>query len=680
MITKCLWASAALLAVQASIAAAAEVPISRVVLYSSGVGFFEREGTVTGDASVELSFRTAQVNDILKSLVLQDLSGGTVAPVTYAPQDPLERTLSSFAVDISDNPTLAKLWDRLRGARVAVTADKIYEGIAFGAERQEKSVGDHVVTFDVLNLLTDAGFVEVPLWQAKSVKLLDARLDSDVRKALAAIDQSRDADKRPVTLSFKGEGDRTVRVGYLLETPVWKTSYRLLADAEGLFLQGWAIVENTTDDDWTNVQLSMVSGRPISFIQNLYEPLYVKRPTVAVSVQQAAAPQVWEGAMGEEAEAPEMMADMALGARPSVARAAKPGMMMGGMGGGMAMAAPAAPAPTMNFAGAGVGSMAEGGKVGTLFRYAINQPVTVARKRSAMIPIINNQIDGEKLSVYDASVDAKHPMNGIKLKNSTGLSLMGGPITVFADSVYGGDALVEDVAPGDERLITYAMDLALEVSPETRAAPEQLLGVKVVNGVMTLSRKQRSEMTYTVKSVADAATTLLIEHPIRPEWTLVEPAEPAEKTRNSYRFRMTVPAGKTEKLTVVEENVYQQAMGLADIGVDSLLYIVQGSKLTPQLRAAAERLAQLRAEEAALNDQIAQRDGRLKEIEQEQDRIRKNMRELDRTSELYKQYVSKLTAQETEFDRLRTESADLRAKLTAKQNETSTYLQSINIE
>lgn len=667
---------------------AADVPLSRVVLFSSGVGYFERNGSVDGDASVELSFRTEQINDMLKSMVLQDLSGGTIAPVTYAPQDPLEKTLSSFAIDISDNPRMADLWDRLRGTRVQVTAEQAVEGIVFGAEQQEKTVGDKVMTFDVLNLLTDKGLVEVPLWSVRSIKVLDPKVDGDLRKALDAIDKSRDAEKRPVTLSFKGQGKRDVRIGYLLETPVWKTSYRLVNEKDSLYLQGWAIVENTTDEDWTNVNLTMVSGRPISFTMDLYQPLYSERPEVAVQVQQAAKPQVFAGAVEVKVEARDEAEEAAMApgrtgrrlgamaAPPSPAAA--PAEFGGYGGGGMGMAAAPAP-PAFALSETGATSMAQGGKVGTLFRYAINQPVTVPRKRSAMIPIIGQKVDGEMVSVYNRSADAKHPMNGIKLKNTTGLHLMGGPITVFDGGVYGGDALIEDVTPGEERLLTYAMDLAVEVEPATKSAPQQLLSAKIVNGILSLTRKQRMDTVYTIKNSAEEKRSVIVEHPLRADWTLVEPKEADERTQTNYRFRVQLEPKQTSKLTVSEECPTVEVVELVSQDVKRINLLVAQPQLDPKVKASLQKLADLQAELAGLTAQRTERETRVKEIDQEQNRIRQNMRELDRTSDLYKSYVTKLTTQETEFDKLRGEIQQLRQQETDKKAAVADYVKGLNL-
>jgi hypothetical protein len=668
---------------------AADLPLTRVELFASGVGYFERQGPVDGSATVELSFRTEQINDILKSLVVQDLGGGSIAPVTYAPQEPLERTLSAFAVNIADNPTLRTLWDRLRGTAVRLTVGATpVEGTALGSETREQQIKDVTTTVEYLNLLTHKGLMQFAVPQVTAIKLLDPKLDADLQKALAAIDKARDTDRRPVTLSFKGQGKRTVCLGYLLETPVWKTTYRLVNDQSGLFLQGWALVENTTDDDWNEVGLSLISGRPVSFTQNLYEPLFIGRPSVPVQVAAAARPRVYEGAMESKGEADEERADRVttgagMGAAPR--RAAKPMAAEGaGMPGSPAMVAgvpmTATPAPAFALrSDNAAAAMAQGGKVGTLFQYAINQPVTIPRQRSAMIPIINQKIEGEKVSVYNTGADARHPMNGIRLKNTSALHLMGGPITVFDGAAYGGDALIEDIPPGDERLLTYAMDLAVEVEPRGEPQADHLLSAKIVHGVMTLTWKNRTETTYNVKSSADEKRTVLIEHPQRSGWDLIEPKQADERTRTVYRFRVPVEPRQTAKLVVIEEAPRVQIVRLTTDDKAPRLYVAQQG-ISEKLRAALQQIIKLQDELAGIAAQRSERETRIKEIEQEQERIRQNMKELDRNSDLYKQYVTKLTAQETEFEKLRGETKDLRAKEAAKKQEIANFVEGLDIE
>ncbi|MEN6304283.1 MAG: DUF4139 domain-containing protein [Armatimonadia bacterium] len=666
----------------AGVVSAAELPLTRVQLFSSGVGYFEREGKVEGKATVEMTFRTAQVNDILKSLVLQDFGGGKIAPVTYAPQDPLARTLGSFALDISDNPSLMQLWERLKGAKVRVTTAQTVEGTAFGTEWQYKKVDDEVQRVAFLNLLTDKGLVQFAVSEVRSIKILDPKLESDLQKALEAIDKARASDRKAVTLDFQGQGSRDVRVGYLLETPVWKTTYRLVSDKDGFLLQGWAIVENTTDDDWNGVNLSLVSGRPVSFIQDLYEPLYLARPEVPVTVAAAARPRVYEGAMERKAEAQDMVeaAPMAKGERGGGGFAGR-GAMAGAPGAPAAMMPSAAPAPPpmRRLAQGSADAMAAGGKVGTLFQYAITQPVTIPRQQSAMIPIISDRVEGEKLSVYNAAADPRHPMNGIMLKNTSKLHLMGGPITVFDGEAYGGDALIEDMAPGEQRLLTYAMDLPVEVEPQSTSQPQKLLTAKIVNGLMTLTYKQRIETTYSVKNGADEKRVVLIEHPLRQDWKLIEPKEADERSRSAYRFRVPVEAGKTAKLVVVEELPRTEDVSLITASVGQTRLWTKQTELSARVREALQKLVTLQEEAAALAQQRGGKETRIKEIEQEQSRIRSNMKELDRGSDLYKQYVEKLTKQETEFEALRGQIAELKAQETAKEKEILNYVARLDL-
>jgi hypothetical protein len=131
------WSAAALAQQPQQTPKPADVPVKQVVLFSSGVGYFEHDGEVSGTTSTELKFKTGQINDILKSLVLQDENGGSIGSVTYPSQDPLEKTLHSFSVDISGNPPLSDLLNQLRGARVSVDfqSEKL-DGTVLGIEER----------------------------------------------------------------------------------------------------------------------------------------------------------------------------------------------------------------------------------------------------------------------------------------------------------------------------------------------------------------------------------------------------------------------------------------------------------------------------------------------------------------------------------------------------------------
>ncbi|HSZ56514.1 MAG TPA: hypothetical protein VK797_12680, partial [Tepidisphaeraceae bacterium] len=505
-----------------------DVPVKEVVLFSSGVGYFEHFGTVNGNADTVLRFKTEQINDILKSLVLEDMDGGKVAAVNYASQGPITRTLRSFQIDLTSNPALADLLNQLRGAQVSITQNQglpQIEGTVLGVEKQQRAVGEpaHPQLQDlwIVNLVNDSGIQPVELDKVGGVKIQDAELRKELASALTALAQSRDKDKKPVEIHFNGNGDRRVRIGYVVETPVWKTSYRLILPSKGedpkrSALQGWAIVENQTDGDWKDVQLSLVSGRPISFIEDLYQPLYVPRPVVQAELYASLRPQTYSEGL-QEKDVDRMSVLSATAAAVPLAQPAAPQMLGrraagGSFGAGRGGAALAENGLADSYKAlnptASIASIASAAKVGELFQYTVGS-VSIARQQSAMLPIVTDTVEAEKLSIYNPSVLPNNPLLGARLKNTSGKFLMQGPITVLADGAYAGDANIDDLPPGQQRLISYGIDQEITVRTDGGGQTSALLTGKIVKGVLDLTYKQVLTQDYTAEDKADAAKSLL---------------------------------------------------------------------------------------------------------------------------------------------------------------------------
>ncbi|MCL2641676.1 MAG: hypothetical protein FWD53_12580, partial [Phycisphaerales bacterium] len=470
-------AMAAALMVMATAGAvgAAEVPIKRVVLFSSGVGFFEHEGTADGNLATPLRFETAQINDVLKSLVVYDRDGGTVRNVTYAANEPVNKTLRSFQVDLSGNPPLADIVNQIRGAQVELMVPGgAFEGTVLGVEAKDRVVGkgdaEKVVTSWTVNVITASGIKAVALEDVRQLDIKDAKIKDEMSKALAALAQARDQSKKAMTVNFEGTGKRRVGMGYLLETPVWKTSYRLMlpevTSQDMAKLQGWAIVENQTDNDWTNVQLSLVGGRPLGFIELLYQPLYNPRPVMTPDIAASVNPQTYSGGSGG-GDAEKDTEDGGWGdVRPPSFNLAditksedggNSGSLFGDTGGEDEPSV----GRTMKDYTQGIAAVAQTNKIGEMFHYNVEK-VTLPRQQSSMIPIITEMVQFDRVSIYNPSVLQKHLLHGVRLKNNSSKYMLGGPITVL-DTVkegtsYAGDARVSDVPPGESRLLSYAVD------------------------------------------------------------------------------------------------------------------------------------------------------------------------------------------------------------------------------
>ena len=657
------------------------VPISALVLFTSGVGYFQHDGTVEGNAKMELTFSASQINDLLKSLVLRDLDGGTISSVTYSSRDPITRTLKSFSIDLTSNPTLASLLIQTRGEAITVTlgSGNTLTGTIISVESRQVAAGTKgEIAGDFLTLNAAAGVSSIALSDIQGIRFLRKEVQDDLAQALQVLSSSHGIEKKKVVLHFTGTGKRRVRIGYILESPVWKTSYRLvLGDAASHLLQGWALVENTSDTDWRSVALTLVSGRPITFTMDLYQPLYIQRPEVPLELYQSLLPKTNQMAMEEQASAAEAMDEEAASAPASPAPSAKaeaPREMLrrAASGAGASLGGDFSVSQ-------GVAAAARGGQVGELFQYAIEAPVTLSRQQSAMLPILNQQVTGERYSLFNEGTDPTHPLNAVRLKNSSPLHLMQGPITVFDAGTYAGDAQITDLAPGAEQLVTYAMDLDTEVQAVPGSSPTSLVSVRISKGIFLYTSKAQQERIYTIKNNGTKSRTVLIEHPYQPEWTLAAPKDALERTRDAYRFAVPVAAGKSASLSVVQTRTIEQSIALSSLGSDQVALYLRNPVVSQSVRAALQKLAALQQKASDTASQRALKEQRVSDIGSDQSRIRANMERLSQSSDLYKRYVKTLSDEEDELAKLRDDVAKLRDLETAQRKDVADYIQTLEV-
>jgi hypothetical protein len=650
----------------------ASVPLTGIVLFTSGVGYFQHDGTVEGDGRMELQFTADGINDVLKSMILRDFGGGAVSSVTYASQDPLTRTLKSFAVDLTGNPGLAAILSQVRGRAVEISAPDTVRGTVLAVEAQQQTSDKATITTYTLDLLTPQGIRSVALAQVQVIRFLDKDLQAELEEALALIASSKDLDKKKVVLHFAGSGKRRVRVGYIQETPVWKTSYRLaVGEDKTPFLQGWAVVENTSDQDWKDVSLTLVSGRPITFAMDLYTPLYVERPKVQLDLYSSLRPQTYDMAMsesqGEPAAPPRAESARAPAPAPSLRKAAPPPA-------GQALA-------SQDFSLAqGVAQAARASEVGELFQYAIEKPVSLPRQQSALFPIVNRNITGEKYSIYNESVDPARPLAALKLKNSSVLHLMQGPVTVFDGGTYAGDARITDFPPGAEQLISYAVDLDTEVQAVAGPTPRDLFSVKISKGIVTTTYKISRERDYQARNRGSKPKSLIIEHPFDADWTLAQPRQPMERSRSAYRFLLPLEAGATKKLAVIEERQVDQTVSAGSLTPDAVGIFVRSSAVS---QAVKDALAKLLALKLKLSDAQSQRqrlETEVADIYKEQERIRENLGRIDQGSTLSARYVKTLSDQEDRLAKLRDDITRARADEAARQKDVDAFLLAIEVK
>ncbi|PYU79417.1 MAG: hypothetical protein DMG51_17250, partial [Acidobacteria bacterium] len=565
-----------------------KLPVRRVVLYKNGIGYFEQLGRVRGSQDVHVDFTSAQLNDVLKSLTVLDLSGGRITGVDYNSEAPLARRLATLRLSLGERPTTAEFLGALRGARLVVRSGNGPQltGKLLSVERKTRTGAGPgwTVETDEISLIADSGEVRsVDLNASTSVRIAEKDLQVEVGRYLELIASSRDQDVRRMTISTSGVGERNLYVSYISEVPIWKTTYRLVLSSKTEkkpLLQGWAIVDNTIGEDWNDVELSLVAGAPHSFIQQLSQPYYGRRPVVPLPESVQLTPQTHAATL--EPSAHPLAGGVAGGVMGGVMDGVASGMGSGSARGMMPMLGPAPPPPPAMPEEAEVEEareesepVAEGNTLGDLFEYKLKERVTIRKNQSALVPILQTDIAAERVSLWNESLGEARPLRALWVDNASSLTLDGGSFSVLDSNTFAGEGLVEAIKPGERRLLSYATDLGLLVDTKLESNRERVTRVRIYRGAMTTTSEDREKKTYIVRNEDSTPRTLVIEHPARPEWKLREDgAKPEEKAAGLYRFRLGVEAKKTERLVVNEAKpLYSQYTlnGVTNEEIDLLL-------------------------------------------------------------------------------------------------------------
>jgi hypothetical protein len=678
------------------------LPVTRVVLYKNGVGYFEHAGHVRGSQEVNVDFTTAQLNDVLKSLTVLDLGKGRITGVSYNSNAPLERRLGSLNLPVGEKPTTAQFLDALRGARLDVhSGSETASGRLLSIDEREIPIhDDQKVTVDQISIISDSGELRVfDLTPATSVRVAEKDVNDEVGKYLGLVASTRDQDVRRMTISTAGEGERNLLISYISEVPVWKSTYRIVIPKEGKpLLQGWAIVDNTVGEDWKNVELSLVAGAPQSFVQELSQPYYTRRPVVPLPVNAMIMPQTHE-ATTEEAKA----------APPSAIVNGVPGGIAGGsmaeVGGSIAGRLPQMASGNGSGMGGGVGagtykawagrpdstavadsleastSSAQARDLGDLFEYKLQDRVTIRKSQSALVPILQARIDAEKVSVWNPSQSSV--LRALWVENTSALTFDGGSFNVLEGDAFAGEGLMDPIKPGEKRLLSYAADLGVLVDARQKAENQRVTRVFIAHGTMTQSTEERAENTYTIRNRDTSARTVVIEHPARPGWKLTDDAKPAESSASFHRFRLSVEPKKTESLLVKEYRPVANSYQLSNVSDDQIKFFLAQKMINPEIEQALRKVMAQKNSIAAIDAEMASRKTRISGVADDQQRVRENMKALKGSLEekaLVARYVRELGEQEDRVQALHLEMSELQQKREAAQKTLNEMIAGLQME
>jgi len=666
-----------------------DLPVRKVVLYKNGVGYFEHAGSVTGNQRVTIDFTSPQLNDVLQSLTVLDEGGGRIAGVNYNSTTPLAEQLKTLSLGMTDDPTSTALFQALRGQRVEVTGGPggVITGRLLSIESRTEKVGggDSDTTIDkfYLTLVSASGAVRViELTPALSVRPLDANLQGQLDRYLELLSTTHANGLRHLTLDAIGQGQRQLRVSYISEVPVWKSTYRIVfprVPNGNATMQGWAVVDNTVGADWDNVQLSLVAGAPQSFIQPLSQPIYTKRVEIPIATEAQLTPQTYEAAE-EKAAAPasagggggqEMMNERLAMPHAAPMMAVRKKVSPGGVGSGAGIS---------SGSGSGrnyVGLAALGLSVSSLepdrvsdafnegdvttnafddfFEYALTQPVTIHKNESAMVPILQQELPAMHVTMW--SEKQPTPMRTVWLENKSKLTLDSGSFSIFESGEFAGEGLLEPIHPGEKRLLSYAADQAVKVHRTAPAVTSTLRHIGMHQGVLVQQTSQVTDSAYTVNNTGDEAREVLIEHARIPGAELDSETKPAETTATAYRFRLAVKPHETADLHVRERALLSETVRI-DPEEDRSAFLIAISKPIPSVEEKLKPLIEAETALNGLNDKIEEIEEKEKTFSADEDRARANLTAL-KGNDAAKRFVDELNHAEDQLQAARKQVADL---------------------
>jgi hypothetical protein len=566
------------------------IPLKRVALYKHGIGYFERQGKFKGPGEIELMCGPDEVDDMLKSLLVLSTGGQTISAITYESSKTLQARLSEFGFDLRTCQGMIQLIGQLKGAPVTVDhSGESITGRVIGLDETKQTVGNAVVSEWQVVLYSDEKKLQrIALSSIKNIAVNDASLAQEIQQQLELLFQAtRKKDQKLLKVQVRAGDEEELTIAYSIPSPIWKTSYRLVStEDENLIIQGSAIVDNTQEEDWNDVHMTLVSASPISFIQPLYDPVQPARRTIQAQGHNSTGPVVTERAQ-------RLAAPPKAGPQPPQAPQAQ-AASWGGAAGTYGSPAPAQASPQraiQSFGGmqlsqdeidqfvekalspfsigsADVGVSAQA--TGELFEYRISAPVTVPKNSSALITIVQQNIEGERIALYNEARNAQNPYCAIRLKNTTGLTLESGPVTIMEGNSYAGEALLDVVKPDDTRFVVYALDLGVHVIVRQESQNKPIWRVRTQNSYMYFDYKIQTTKVYNLENLTEKKKVVYLEHPVSTYMKYVGLQKPVETTQSFHRFKIDLEPKESRALPVTEESDTQTTVFLENFDLFEL--------------------------------------------------------------------------------------------------------------
>ncbi|MHA1684307.1 MAG: hypothetical protein ACTSUE_25445 [Promethearchaeota archaeon] len=656
--------------------------IKKVVLFKHGIGFYGLQAIVKDDAMLKIQFKQKEMDDVLKSFFVADLSGnGFISTISYDAAENVLIMMGNLSVQLPGSKRLLEdfLAD-LKGARVnAILNDgSNVSGSVIGIENVE-DLGEkwiHVMPELVLMQEINMNIIRIRFSDIQGIKILNEELQKDLDFFLDLVLSRKKKDAKNLVIHCVRDGDssneRNIYLSYIQEIPIWKTSYRLVIPGDGEttmttalprgkgFLSGWGLVENQTPNDWEGIDLILVAGMPVTFSYPIYEPQFIKRKVVLLpkksSIGPAAVEDASEGLIGLATEA-------ATG---------------GGSGGGRLKRAPALPPKKGGF-GATFKDMKKALKesisvsskdMGELFEYHIEKPVTIRRNQSALVPIVADDINATKILLYDKAIHELNPMACVEIKNTSGFTLESGPITIMIGDTLAGEAMLPFLNKDDTRLLNYALEQGVVILMDEKIEYREVHRLNFSGSYLYEHKFEDRIYEYKIRNKTKFKKVMYVDHPKLSGFKVHETAIKPKETTSKWRFKIELEPKKAYILKFTMRHEFSENYYLGNVNNsfidDRVSVYVKNGFIEEKTKNLLEEIAKKNLEKSELEEKNDDLENEKNEMATDQERIRETLKVLSTTkmeSELKERLVQKLSEQESRYDEIQEEQEQIAKKI-----------------
>jgi hypothetical protein len=641
-----------------------EMQLRKVILYKTGLGYFEKKGKIdlSKNEKISLSINKTVMNDLLKTFSINSIAGKfSVKGISYESESSnVQKMLEDSLINLPEQDVFVNLLLQLRGMKIsAKIGTKDILGTIVGLQSRTEAVSDKnagVLEVTYLMIKNDNEKVEsIKIKEISGLQILDSVAKKDFAFFMDVVKSGKKEKNRNLAIFLQGEKEVEYQLTYIQELPAWKVSYRLFLDQTlpdsdkgtdddeftvPILLQGWAIIDNILDEEWKNVKLTLISGLPVSFKYDSYSPLWINRPTVQRN-------------QNLTVDTP---------TSTSASRSSSRGFVSGSEG---VSTPPGVVADGLGTPDSVVKTIVSSNPIkGSGFRYDIKVPVNVKRNQSSLIPIVQAQGQAKLISVFNESAQPVNPLLSLEVCNDfTEFVLEQGPISIFKDNIFEGEAMLPFIELKETQQIPYAIDQGMEIHKKSKNISNNYHGITFGSNI---SKKyfQEKLTTYSIKNITDNKKILILEHPIESGYTLFDSTEPDSKSSNFLRFKLTVDETSSQELILKEKKLNWETNYYENITKQMLDDWIKLDLIESDLIEFFKKMLDVKFEISKIQTKISELQNIQSDFSQEHSRIRENLDVLGEYSsdkELKQRYISKLMAQENEIDEIEKQIKEYRA-------------------